>query len=345
METVNRKITLATRPSGFPKVSDFHLVYSRLPSPAAGEVLVRSIYLSLDPHMRGRMSDAESDARPIAVGEVMTGCAVASVVESRDPEFRAGDTVAGMLGWQEYAVVVGRELRRIDPDLAPISTALGVLGIPGLAAYFGLLDICDPQPGETVVVSGATGAVGMLVGQIAKIKGCCVLGVASSDAKISWLIDELGFDAAFNYTTAGDCSRRLEELCPAGIDVYFDNVGGTISDAIVRLINVKARIAVCGQVSEYNLEEPEFGPCWFRTLIVKQAKVQGFLVSRYAERFPEGLEQLAGWLKQGKLKYREDVAHGIEAAPQAFIGMLQGKNQGNQLVKLSAPQTSARKVS
>jgi hypothetical protein len=345
METVNRQIALATRPLGFPKVSDFHLVYSRLPSPAAGEVLVRSIYLSLDPHMRGRMSDAESDARPIALGEVLTGSAVASVVESRDPEFRAGDTVAGMLGWQEYAVVVGRELRRIDPDLAPISTALGVLGMPGLAAYFGLLDICDPQPGETVVVSGATGAVGMLVGQIAKIKRCRVLGVASSDVKISWLIDELGFDAAFNYTTAGDCSRRLEELCPAGIDVYFDNVGGTISDAIMRLINVKARIAVYGQVSEYNLEEPEFGPCWFRTLIVKQAKVQGFLVSRYAERFPEGLEQLAGWLKQGKLKYREDVAQGIEAAPQAFIGMLQGKNQGNQLVQLSAQQTSARKGS
>jgi len=345
METVNRQITLATRPVGFPKVSDFHLVYSRLPSPAAGEVLVRSIYLSLDPHMRGRMSDAESDARPIAIGDVMTGSAVASVVESKDREFRAGDTVAGMLGWQEYAVVVGRELRRIDPDLAPISTALGVLGMPGLAAYFGLLDICDPQPGETVVVSGATGAVGMLVGQIAKIKGCRVLGVASSDVKISWLIDELGFDAAFNYTTAGDCSRRLEELCPAGIDVYFDNVGGTISDAIMRLINVKARIAVCGQVSEYNLEEPEFGPCWFRTLIVKQAKVQGFLVSRYAERFPEGLEQLAGWLKQGKLKYREDVAQGIEAAPQAFIGMLQGKNQGNQLVQLSAQQTSARRGS
>jgi NADPH-dependent curcumin reductase CurA len=345
METVNRQIRLATRPSGFPKVSDFHLAYSRLPSLDAGEVLVRSIYLSLDPHMRGRMSDAESDALPIAIGEIMTGSAVASVVESRDPEFRSGDTVAGMLGWQEYAVVVGRELRRIDPDLAPISTALGVLGMPGLAAYFGLLDICDPQPGETVVVSGATGAVGMLVGQIAKIKGCRVVGVAGTDAKISWLIDELGFDAAFNYTPDGDCSRRLEELCPAGIDVYFDNVGGTISDAIMRLINVKARISVCGQISEYNLDEPEFGPCWFRTLIVKQAKVQGFLVSRYAERFSEGLEQLARWLKQGKLKYREDVAQGIEAAPQAFIGMLQGKNQGNQLVQLSAQQTSARKGS
>ena len=240
-----------------------------------------------------------------------------------------------MLGWQEYAVAQGRELRKIDPGLAPISTALGVLGMPGLTAYFGLLDICDPQPGETVVVSGAAGAVGMLVGQIAKIKGCRVVGVAGSDAKISWLLDELGFDAAFNYKTAADCYGKLKELCPDGIDVYFDNVGGTITDAVMRLINVKARISVCGQISQYNLEEPEMGPRWLGQLIVKQAKVQGFLVSGYAERFPEGLEQLAGWLKQGKLKYREDVAQGIEAAPQAFIGMLQGTNQGKQLVQLS----------
>ncbi|HEV8578353.1 MAG TPA: NADP-dependent oxidoreductase [Thermoanaerobaculia bacterium] len=335
MATVNRRITLASRPVGFPKVSDFHLVYSPLPSPAAGEVLVRSVYLSLDPYMRGRMSDAGSSARPVAIGEVMIGGAVAFVVESADPELRAGDTVEGMLGWQEYAVAQGRELRRIDPSLAPISTALGVLGMPGLTAYFGLLDICDPQPGETVVVSGATGAVGMLVGQIAKIKGCRVVGVAGADAKISWLLDELGFDAAFNYKTAVDFHTKLAELCPDGIDVYFDNVGGAITDAIVRWINAGARISVCGQISQSNLEEPEVGPRWLGQLIVKQAKVQGFLVSSYAERFPEGREQLARWLKQGKLKYREDVAQGIEAAPQAFIAMLQGKNQGKQLVQLA----------
>jgi NADPH:quinone reductase len=335
MATVNRQITLASRPVGFPKVSDFHLVYSPLPSPAAGEVLVRSVYLSLDPYMRGRMSDAESYARPVAIGEVMTGGAVAFVLESAHPEFRSGDTVEGMLGWQEYAVAQGHELRKIDPSLAPISTALGVLGMPGLTAFFGLLDICDPQPGETVVVSGAAGAVGVLVGQIAKIKGCRVVGVAGSDAKISWLLDELGFDAALNYKTAEDFDGKLKELCPAGIDVYFDNVGGAITDAVMRLINVKARISVCGQISQYNLEKPEVGPRWLGQLIVKQAKVQGFLVSGYAERFPEGLEQLARWLKQGKLKYREDVAQGIEAAPQAFIGMLQGKNQGKQLVQLS----------
>jgi NADPH-dependent curcumin reductase CurA len=335
MEAVNRQITLASRPVGFPKVSDFHLVYSVLPSPAAGEVLIRSIYLSLDPYMRGRMNDADSYARPVAIGEVMPGGAVGFVAESEDPKFQAGDAVEGMLGWQEYAVAQGRELRKIDRSIAPITTALGVLGMPGLAAFFGLLDVCDPHRGETVVVSGAAGAVGMLVGQIAKIKGCRVVGVAGSDAKISWLLDELGFDAAFNYKTAADCHAKLKELCPDGIDVYFDNVGGIISDAIMRLINAKARICACGQLSQYNLEEPEVGPRWLGQLTVKQAKVQGFLVSGYVERFPEALKQLTEWLKQGKLKYREEVAQGIEAAPQAFIGMLRGKNQGKQLVQLS----------
>ena len=335
MATVNRQITLASRPVGFPKVSDFHLVYSPLPSPAAGDVLVRSVYLSLDPYLRGRMNDAGSYARPVAIGEVMTGAAVAFVVESDDPEFRAGDAVVGILGWQEYAVAQRRDLRKVDPDRAPLSTALGVLGMPGLTAYFGLLELCDPQPAETVVVSAAAGAVGMLVGQIAKIKGCRVVGVAGSDVKISWLLDELTFDAAVNYKSAVDFHGELEDLCPDGIDVYFDNVGGAITDAVVRRINSGARISVCGQISQDNLEQPEVGPRWLGQLIGKQAKVQGFLVSSYAKRFPEGLEQLARWLKRGELKYREDVAQSIEAAPQAFIGMLEGRNQGKQLVQLS----------
>lgn len=316
-------------------MSDFNLVYTPLPSPAAGEVLVRSIYLSLDPYMRGRMNEAGSYARPVAIGEVMAGGAVAFVEESADPSFRAGDAVAGMLGWQEYAVVQGRALRKIKPSLAPISTALGVLGLPGITAFFGLLDICDPQRGETVVVSGAAGAVGSVVGQTAKIKGCRVVGVAGSDAKISWMLDELGFDAAINYKADVDFHGKLEELCPDGIDVYFDNVGGAITDAALRRINTRARISVCGQISQYNLEKSEVGPRWLSQLIIKQAKMQGFQVSGYAERFPEALEQLAMWLRQGKLKYREDVAQGIEAAPQAFIGMLQGKNQGKQLVQLT----------
>ena len=298
MATVNRQITLAARPVGFPKVSDFALVYGPLPAPAEGEVLVRSIYLSLDPYMRGRMDDAESYARPVAIGEVMPGGAVASVVASNDP-------------------------------------ALGVLGLPGLTAYFGLLDICEPRPGETVVVSGAAGGVGMIVGQIAKFRGCHVVGVARPDAEISWLVDELGFDAALNYRTEADLHARLEEHCPDGVDVYFDNMGGVVTDAVVRRLRPGARISVCGQLSQDNLVAPETGPRWLSQLVVKQAKVQGFLVSSFAERFPEGLERLAGWFTQGRLGYREDVARGLEAAPQAFIGMLQGKNQGKQLVHLS----------
>lgn len=335
MTTVNRRITLASRPVGFPKVSDFHLVSSPLPSPVAGEVLVRSTYLSLDPYMRGRMSD---------VGDVMTGGAVGYVVESADPKLRAGDAVEGMFGWQEYAVALGHELRKVDPGLGPISTALGVLGIPGQTAYFGLVDVCDPQRGETVVVSGAAGAVGMLVGQIARIKGCRVVGLAGSDANVSWLLDELGFDAAFNYKTAVDLDGALEELCPGGIDVYFDNVGGTVTDAVMRRINTGARISVCEQTSQYDLDVAEAGPRWLGQLIVKQAKVQGFLVSSYAPRFREALIHLGRWAKQGRLKYREDIAQGIEAAPQAFIGMLQGKNLGKQLVQLSEIGGQARQA-
>ena len=335
MATVNRQIRLASRPVGLPKVSDFCLAYSPLPTAAAGEVLVRLVYLSLDPYMRPRMSAAASYAPPVGIGEVMIGGAVAFVLESRDPKFRVGDVVSGMLGWQEYAVAPGRDLSLLDAGAAPISTALGVLGLPGLTAYFGLLDICGPRRGETVVVSGAAGAVGMLVGEIAKIKRCRVIGVAGSDAKISWLLDELGFDAAVNYKTAADFDGSLGQLCPDGIDIYFDNVGGATTDAVVRRINTGARISVCGQISQYNLEEPEAGPRWLGQLIVKQARVQGFLVSSYADRFAKALEQLARWLRQGKLRYREDVAQGIEAAPQAFIGMLQGRNQGKQLVQLS----------
>jgi len=336
MAAVNRQIALASRPVGLPRVSDFHLVYSPVPSPDRDEVLVQSVYLSLDPYMRGRMNDADSYAPSLAIGEVMTGGAVGFVVESRDTNFQAGDAVQGQLGWQEYSLSLGSDLRKLDPGRAQISTALGVLGMPGLTAFYGLLDICEPRAGETVVVSAAAGAVGMLVGQIAMLKGCRVVGVAGSEAKISWLLDELGFDAAINYRIAAELDDQLRELCPNGVDVYFDNVGGTVTDGVVRRINTGARICVCGQISQYNLEEPEQGPRWLGQLIIKQAKVQGFLVSAYAERFPEGRKQLETWLKQGKLKYREDVAQGIEAAPQAFIGMLQGRNQGKQLVQLAS---------
>ena len=335
-ETVNRQIVLASRPVGLPKISDFDLVFSPVPSPAAGEVLVRSLYLSLDSSLRGRMSNGrKSHARPIALGEVMAGGSVAFVVESGDPAYRRGDAVEGMLGWQEYAVVHGRELRKLDPAVAPISTALGVLGMPGLTAYFGLLDICEPRRGETVVVSEAAGSVGMVVGQIAKIRECRAVGVAGSDAKVTWLLDELGFDAAVNYSAGADFHDQLEALCPDGVDVYFDNVGGAITDAVVQRLNTGARISVCGQISQYNREEPELGPRWLDQLILKQARVQGFLVSAYADRFSGARKQLLKWLKKGRLRYREQIAQGIETAPQAFIGMLQGRNQGKQLVQLS----------
>jgi NADPH:quinone reductase len=335
MTTLNRRITLASRPQGFPRVSDFQLAYTPLPSPAAGEVLVRTTYLSLDPYMRGRMSVGGSHFPTTAIGEIMPGGAVGFVIDSAHSEFRVGDAVEGQFGWQEYAVAAGGDLRKLDPALAPISTALGILGRPGLAAYFGLLDICSPHAGERVMVSGAAGAVGMLAGQIARLQGCRVVGVAGTGPKVAWLLDELGFDAAWDYTIGNDFDGKLRTLCPSGIDVYFDNVGGSITDAVVHHLNRGARICLCGQISQDNLESPESGPRWLGQLILKQAKAEGFLVSRYADRFPEGCRQLMHWWKTGALKYREDVAHGIEAAPQAFIGMLRGRSEGNQLVQLS----------
>ena len=332
---VNRQIVLAARPFGLPRISDFQLAYTSLPKPAAGEVLVRAVYLSLDPYMRPRMNAGNGDSASIDLGAVMTGGAVGFVLESADPAFSVGDAVEGMLGWQEYAVARAGDLRKLDLEIAPLSAALGVLGMPGLAAYFGLIDICAPQAGETVVISGAAGAVGMVAGQIAKLHGCRVVGVAGSGAKAAWLLDELGFDAAWNYKVGNDFDGKLQALCPDGIDIYFDNVGGAITDAVVRHLNPGARISLCGQISQYNLEVPETGPRWLEDLIVKQAKVQGFLVSGYLGRFAEGCDQLTHWLHTGQLKYREDVAHGIEAAPQAFIGMLQGRNEGKQLVQLS----------
>ena len=336
MTTPNRMITLAARPVGFPKDSDFKLVESVQPIPKEGEFLVRIIYMSVDPYMRGRMNDAASYAAPVQLGEVMGGGAVGKVVSSSNPNFPEGSIVEGPFGWQEYAVSSGQGVRRIDPKLAPISTALGVLGMPGLTAYFGLLDICNPQPGETVVVSGAAGAVGSLVGQIAKIKGCRAIGIAGADDKVAYLTEELGFDAAFNYKTVTDYFKKLKELCPKGIDVYFDNVGGPITDAVFRLINTKARVSICGQISQYNLKQPEMGPrIILVSLLVKQAKAEGFLVFQYANRYSEGLKQMAEWISQGKLKYREDIEHGIENAPRAFMEMLKGRNTGKQLVKLS----------
>jgi NADPH:quinone reductase len=333
----NRKITLAARPVGYPKETDFNLVEDPVPAPGPGEMLVRIVYLSLDPYMRGMMSDRKSYARPIQIGEVMVGGTVGKVVQSNHPDYVKGDIVLSTMGWQEYAISDGTGLRKIDPQVAPISTALGVLGMPGLTAYFGLLDITNPKPGETVVISGAAGAVGTVAGQIAKLKGCRVIGIAGSDAKINYLVRELGFDAAFNYRSVENYYEVLHEICPEGIDVYFDNVGGAITDAVFRLLKPRARLSVCGQISLYNMEKPDVGPRLLPHLLVNQARAEGFLVFQFAERYAEGLAELTNWLRNGKLKYREDIVEGIGNAPRAFIAMLQGRNMGKQLVKLSVP--------
>jgi NADPH-dependent curcumin reductase CurA len=331
---VNRQITLAARPEGFPKESDFSLVESDVPPAGPGEVLVRSQWLSLDPYMRGRMSTARSYAKPTELGEPMTAQAVGDVVESNDPRFAPGESVVGQLGWQEFAVARGGALRKLDPALAPPQTALHVLGGTGLTAYFGLFDVGAPKPGDAVVVSAASGAVGQVVGQLAKIAGCGpVVGLAGSPEKVADLTSSYGYDVGIDYKR-DDVNAALKEACPDGIDVYFDNVGGSLSETIFRRLALGARIPICGQVSQYNLTEPELAPRNLGFLIVFRARMEGFLINDYAHRFPEGLRRLARWLAEGKLTYREDVTEGLENAPAAFIGMLRGENRGKTLVKL-----------
>lgn len=336
-ERTNKKILLASRPAGAPSLDNFQLVDAAVPRPQEGEVLIRTRYLSVDPYMRGRMSDRKSYVPPFAVGEVVTGGVVGEVVESRSDAYRAGDTVTGMLGWQLYSVARGDDagLRKIDPKVAPVTTALGVLGMPGLTAYFGLLDIGRPAAGETVVVSGAAGAVGTLVCQIAKLKGCRVVAVAGSDEKNKYLTDELGADAAVNYKTSIDLRRDLKDACPRGVDVYFDNVGGEISDAVTLLINKGARSVICGQISLYNLERLDVGPRVQPSLLVNSALMQGFIITDYAARFAEGIGALGRWLAEGKLKYAENIVEGFENTPRAFLGLFTGENLGKQLVKVS----------
>jgi NADPH-dependent curcumin reductase CurA len=331
---VNRQITLAARPDGFPKESDFALVEREVPKPGPGEVLVRLQWLSLDPYMRGRMSEARSYAKPTQLGEPMTGQAVGEVVESNDPRFAPGDTVVGQLGWQDYAVARGGALRKLDPDAAPPQTALHVLGATGLTAYFGLFDIGRPKPGDTIVVSAAAGAVGQVVGQLARIAGCSrIVGLAGSPGKVADLEDLYGYDVGIDYKRH-DLNAALKDACPDGVDVYFDNVGGTIAETVFRRLALGARVPICGQISQYNLSAPELAPRNLGFLIVFRARLEGFLVSDFVHRFPEGLQRLGAWLAEGKLKYREDVTEGLEHAPAAFIGMLRGENRGKTLVKL-----------
>ncbi len=335
MANVNRQIILAAMPVGLPKESDFRVAESPIPTPCDGEFLVRAIYVSIDPGLRLLMTGRPSYGPPLKAGEVMAGDVVGKVIRTHHPRFAEGTVVEGYLGWQEYAVTDGRDVRTVDPSIAPISTALGVLGNPGFTAYFGLLEIGHPQPGETVLVSAAAGVVGSVVGQIASVKGCRVVGVAGSEDKVRYITQELGFDDAFNYKTVADYVQKLKEVCPTGIDVYFDNVGGPLTDAVFWTMNLRARIAVCGQISQYNTEKPEMGPRLLFRLIEERARVQGFLVFDFAARYEEAYRQLADWLRAGKLKYRETITHGLENAPKAFIGSFKGQGIGKQLVKIS----------
>jgi len=331
--TTQKQFQLVARPNGLPKESDFNLVEAPLAAPQQGEVLVKTVYLSVDPYMRGRITGIRTYADPVNIGDVMVGGTVGKVIESRDPSLQPGDLVAGSWGWRDGAVASAAWLRKLDPQVAPVSTALGVLGMPGMTAYFGFLDLCHPKAGETVVVSGAAGAVGSLVGQIAKMHGCRTVGIAGADDKIRYIVDDLGFDAGFNYKTVNDYTEKLKELCPKGIDCYFDNVGGAITDAVFTVLNPFGRVSVCGQISQYNLQQPEPGPRLLGQILVKQLKVEGFIVTRFQDRWPQGIAQMARWIQEGKLRYHEDIVEGFENTPRAFIEMLEGKNTGKMLVK------------
>ena len=341
--TRNRRIVLAERPRGRATLSSFRLEQVPIPAVRVGELLLRTLWLSLDPYMRGRMSDAPSYAAPVAIGEVMTGGTVARVERSQHATYAAGDLVVAHSGWQEFAVSDGSGLVKLPPDVVRPSYALGVLGMPGFTAYIGLLDIGKPRAGETVVVAAATGAVGSVVGQIAKIKGCRVVGIAGSAEKCDWAVTELGFDACVDHRSAA-FGRSLADACPKGIDVYFENVGGTVFRTIVPLLNPFARIPVCGLISAYNEPKPpsdgEFVQALMRAVLVKRLTLRGFIFSdEFEHRLDEFLTALGGWVREGRIKYREDVVRGLENAPGAFLGLLEGRNFGKLVVDVGGADT------
>ncbi len=341
--TTNRRVLLRSRPIGEPRPTDFEIADAALPSPGEGELLCRTIYLSLDPYMRGRMNDVKSYTAPVELGQPMVGGTVSEVVQSRHPGFAPGDVVLGYGGWQTYHIARAGATPgpfgplKLDPRVAPISTALGVLGMPGMTAYVGLLDLGQPKAGETVVVSAAAGAVGSIVGQLAKIRGCRAVGVAGSQAKCDHVVKELGFDACVSYR-APDLFAVLKDACPRGIDVYFDNVGGDVLKTVLRLVNPFARIPLCGLISQYNATELPPGPN-MGAVLVNRVTIRGFIVSDHVDRLLPFLGDMAGWLRGGMVKYREDVVEGLEQAPRAFIGLLRGENLGKMLVKVGPDPT------
>lgn len=336
---INRQIVLNSRPKGAPTLDNFRLVESAIPVPAAGEVLVRTMYLSLDPYMRGRMSDTPSYAPPVELNAVMVGGTVARVEASNHADFEVGDLVLSFSGWQDYAVVDGGELNKLSPTLAQPSIALGALGMPGFTAYMGLLDIGQPKAGETVVVAAASGAVGSIVGQIAKLKGCRVVGIAGGGDKCAYVLDELGFDACIDRKDP-DFATQLAAACPAGVDVYYENVGGVVFDAVLPLLNTSARVPVCGLIASYNDVHLPNGPdrmgMLMGTLLKKRIKMQGFIIfDDYGHRYGEFFAAMSEWLSAGKIKFKEDRVDGLENAPAALIGLLEGKNFGKLVVHVA----------
>jgi NADPH-dependent curcumin reductase CurA len=331
--STSRQVLLARRPQGAVREDDFRIVDTPLRAPAAGEVVVRNDWLSLDPYMRGRMNDVKSYVPPVQIGEVMVGQTTGTVIESSDPSLKPGDAVLTSLGWQTHSVVAAREITRIDTARAPASYYLGVLGMPGMTAWFGLFDIGQPKAGETVVVSAASGAVGSVVGQLARAHGCRAVGIAGGKAKCDYVVEELGFDACVDYR-AGNLLDDLRRACPKGVDVNFENVGGVVLDTLLRLMNLRSRIVICGLIAEYNATQP-YAYTMMRSVLVNRIRMQGMIVFDWKDRYGEALKGLSAQLAAGRLKTRESVVEGIDNAPRGLIDLLAGKNFGKQLVRLT----------
>jgi len=334
LDILNHKFEPAARPVGMPKRSDWKYVEEPVREPSEGELLVRILYISLDPAMRGWMNEGRSYIAPVGIGEVMRALALGRVLASRNSKFAVGDYVYGLLGVQEFALTNGYGLTKVDPSAAPLPVYLSTLGMPGMTAYFGLLELGQPKLGETVVVSGAAGAVGTVVGQIANIKGCHVVGIAGGAQKCDYVVKDLGFDAAIDYKVE-DVRKALQKHCPKGIDVYFDNVGGEILDLVLTQIARGARIVSCGAISQYNNTTPIKGPSNYLSLLVNRASMRGFVVSDYASRYGEAAREMAGWLAAGKLKSREDIIEGLETFPETFLKLFKGENVGKLVLKIA----------
>lgn len=329
----SKEIVLASRPKGKPSEESFRTESITLPDLKEDQLLAKGLYYSVDPYMRGRMNDTKSYAKPYQVDEPIKGGVVAEVIESKSADFEKGDVVTGLLPWATKCVVAAKQVRKVDTNLAPASYYLGILGMPGLTAYFGMVDIGKPKAGETVVISGAAGAVGIVACQIGKLKGCRVVGIAGTDEKIEMLKSEFGIDDGISYKTTKNMQQAVKEACPEGVDIYYDNVGGEISDAVIENINFHARIVLCGQISLYNATETPIGPRIQPMLLTRSVLMQGFIVGNYEERFPEAVSQLARWVKEGKLTYEETIVEGFEKLPKAFLGLFSGKNTGKMIVK------------